>query len=438
MASIKIQRRDKTISGEIRLPASKSISNRVLILRELATSPFETENLSIAEDTKLLAGLLEKIKWVSNSPTPIELNCQNAGTVYRFLTAYLANSQGKWILTGSGRMKERPVQNLVKALIDLGADITYKGRTGYPPILIEGKKLAGGKITIDSSVSSQYISALLMIAPTLHGGLEVTLEGHISSEPYIEMTLQLLSHFGIVYQRQGNSIKIAQQQIISRDISIEPDWSSAAFWYEMVALSDNAEIYLDGFIPSALMLASGQMDLLQSGDIPQYSKLQGDSILPGIFKSFGVATKWLDNGLKLFVKKDKVSNFEFDFTNYPDLAQPVIVTCSALNISSRFIGLESLRIKETDRIKALVTELQKCGFNIRTTTQAEIIIQKSRQETFPKKLIKTYGDHRMAMSFAPLALQFDTIEMDDPEIVLKSYPGYWADLKKAGFILNGV
>jgi len=412
---ITITKKDRSLFGEISLPASKSISNRVLILRELMPSPFTITNLSEADDTILMDDILKKIKKVNIDPEATEINCQNAGTVFRFLTAFLAQKTGNWLLTGSERMKERPIKILVDALGEIGANIRYVGEKGFPPLLISGNSLLGGQIHINSLVSSQYISALLMIAPVLKKGIELELLGKISSAPYINMTLELLKNFGIEYIRSGKRIKIEPQNFHPQNISIEPDWSAASFWYEMMAFSENGEILLKGLTPS---------------------KLQGDSILMELFKSFGVQTRIENDGIRLIRGGRVVKTFEFDFTDHPDLAQPIIVTCAGLNIRGKFKGLESLPIKETDRIKALMNEIQKLGVCIKQGTFPELILENSKINFGVIHRIRTYGDHRMAMSFAPLALKTGSIQMEEPQIVSKSYPRFWHDIENVGFTLN--
>jgi 3-phosphoshikimate 1-carboxyvinyltransferase len=412
---ITVTKKDQSLFGKINLPASKSISNRVLILRELIPSPFNIIHLSEADDTVLMKDLLEMTRKTEKQNITTELNCNNAGTVFRFLTAYLAQKPGNWHLTGSVRMKDRPIKILVDALRELGAEIQYTKKKGFPPLFISGKNLVGGKIDIDSQVSSQYISALLMIAPVIKEGIEIILRGQIASAPYLRMTLGLLNYFGINYSRSERKIIIERQDFLPHDITIEPDWSAAAFWYEMVALSEKGEILLKELKPSML---------------------QGDSILTEIFKSFGVQTRIEKDGVRLIQSGKTVHHFEFDFTDHPDLAQPIIATCAGLNIPGVFKGIESLRIKETDRIEGLMNELQKLGVNLTLSSESELKLSKSKINFQPNKSIQTYGDHRMAMSFAPLALKKGSIQIENPEVVTKSYPRFWQDIERVGFTLN--
>jgi len=411
---ITIQKTNSKLEGEIFLPASKSISNRALIIHYLSGKKLRLHNLSQADDTQLMIVLLKIIEENKGCCQPTTIDCQDAGTTLRFITALLTITPGKWLITGSDRMKERPIGILVESLKKLGANIEYQGKNGFPPLLIEGKKLNGRELEIDGSVSSQFISSLLLIAPSLSGGLCLKLKRKISSLPYIEMTLKLLNQFGISTTFFDNTIKVGQQDYKPGELTIEPDWSSASYWYEMAALASEANIFLKGL---------------------KKESLQGDAILPEIFNHFGVKTEFLADGIMLTKTGRIVNEFSFDFTHYPDLAQAVIVTCAGLNIPGKFTGLDSLRFKETDRLTALQNELNKLGFNIVLAGNSELRIQNSEPKTLNPELIKTYDDHRMAMAFAPLALALGFIQIENPEVVSKSYPGFWEDLKKAGLIL---
>jgi len=417
MGSLKIGTNTRTINGRIHIPASKSLSNRALIIRTLSQQLFYIRNLSDADDTLLFIQILKQIKEQQYIDGIIRLDANNAGTVYRFVTALLAITPGTWLLTGSERMKERPVNILANTLVALGADIDYVEEAGFPPLKINGTKITGGHIHMDSSVSSQFISAMLMIGPTLQKGLSITLKNKISSRPYIEMTLGLMEHFGIQSDFTGNKINIKPQPYFPRDIVIESDWSSAAFWYELVAFAAHGEILLEGL---------------------QKNSLQGDSVLPSIFESFGVKTVFEKEGIRLTKTNKRDPSFEYDFTHCPDLAQPVIVTCAGLSIPGKFTGLESLRIKETDRLNALKSELSKLGVICKVDQGSGFRIQGLK---FPvgdlsanrSNTIHPHGDHRMAMAFAPLALLFKSIEIQEPHVVSKSYPGFWNEMEKAGF-----
>ena len=373
-------------------------------------------NLSESEDTQLLQKALHQIK--SHSAAVIDIH--HAGPDLRFLTAFLSSKIGDWVLTGSSRIRERPVAPLVKALLELGAGITYLEKEGFPPLGIQGKVLKGGRISIDSSISSQFISALLLIAPTLEHGLELSLTGSGVSFPYVRMTLELLKEFGASVHHSGNTNRVSASvlHIPHSPYIIESDWSSASYWYSICALSGQAEI--------ELLHLSGQ-------------SLQADSILPSLFENLGVKTMFKKNSILLTSKKPELHQLDYDFTECPDLAQTLALTCFGLGIEARLSGLKTLKIKETDRILALKTELEKFGAVIHATADA-LHIERRKPETRNQEpeiiTVATYNDHRMAMSFAPLALVYSRIRIDDPAVVDKSYPGFWEDLKSAGFNVN--
>jgi len=431
MKIVTLTKKNTILKGEIDLPASKSISNRALIINHLFEGQLQLQNLSSADDTQLMIKLLATISNTKSSKFPAALNCENAGTIMRFLTALLAITPGNWIITGSERMKERPIGILVDTLVELGAEINYLEKERFPPLEINGKRLKGGNISIDGSISSQFISALLLIAPILENGLFLMLTNKISSQPYIEMTLRILKYFGINYTFEGNEIRIQQKDYKAKKLRVEPDWSAAAYWYEMVSLADEADIVLKDLYPkypsSSLTLKSGLTE-------DRYS-LQGDAILPEIYKSFGVKTDFLDHGIRLTKKGKSVSEIKLDFTNYPDLAQSVIVTCAGLRINGTFTGLESLRLKETDRLKALQVELQKLGIKTGIARSSEFEVRSYNRDLIKNqksKIVHTYGDHRMAMACAPLAMFLEHVQIEDPDVVSKSYPNFWKDLYKVG------
>ncbi len=413
MDKIKIRKTDKILKGEIQLPFSKSESNRLLIIQSLCDGEFSIKNLSDADDTVLLKKNLEKIKTYGKPDIPKIIDTKNAGTIMRFLTAFLSNNPGKWILTGSERMKERPVGILVNVLRQLGAKIEYADKEAYPPLKISGTKLEGGEISVDASISSQYISALLMIAPMLPQGLTLELQGSISSMPYIKMTMEIMKFFGIKISDNKNIIKIKNQQYIARDFSVEADWSAASYWYEMTAFSDEVDLTLKGL---------------------KIKSLQGDAVIADVFKKFGVQTKFIPEGVHLSKTGKFVKKLYFDFNNYPDIALAVIVSCAGLNINGKFKGLKNLKIKETDRILALKTELKKAGCNFEETSKSGWELKNISEIQEPSSLqFSTYNDHRMAMSFAPLVIKYGEIEIENPGVVKKSYPGFWDDLKTIGF-----
>jgi len=393
------------------LPASKSISNRVLIIRALVDYPFEITNLSNADDTLILKNLLKRIQSSNEDQTP--LDCGNAGTAFRFLTAFLANRPGIWELTGSERMKQRPVKILVEALRELGADIEYKGKNGFPPLFIKGKTLNGGIVNIDATTSSQYISALLLIAPVMPNVLELHLSGKTTSLPYIEMTLLILKKMGINWEYENNRIKIPPQKYLAKDFKVEADWSSAAYWYEIAAFSDDSDIFLPGL---------------------KKDSFQGDAVLQEIYEYFGIQTDFQEKGIRLTKGSKPTKHFNFDFTDFPDLVQSIVVNCAGLNIPGDFIVPKNLRIKETDRIKALQSELKKLGYKINLTESKKhftlSLPKRNKQvETNKRIIIRTYNDHRMALAFAPLCLFHKNLEIENPGVVSKSYPGFWGDLK---------
>jgi len=434
----KISKENKKLKGTIDLPASKSISNRILIIQALAPprpspkggranaqetpggSDFKIKNLAEAEDTQVLKQLLDS--------SDTELNAGSAGTTMRFLTAYLAAKEGTRVLTGSERMKERPISVLVNVLRQLGANIEYLGNEGYPPLKIQGTELTGSEVEIDGSVSSQYISALLLIAPTLPNGLIIKIKDQALSQPYINMTLEIMKHFGVKSKWRGNEIVVAPQKYIAQDFEIEADWSAASYWYEMAALSDDVDITLTGL---------------------KKKSLQGDSVVAEIFGQFGIMTTFLNEGIHLTKSEIRTpakggstsggkSQIIYDLSNCPDLAQTLAVTCTALNIPATLSGLNSLRIKETDRIVALKKELNKLGVKVEELNKGSMIITPISNIQYPISNIQTYKDHRMAMAFAPMAIKLGEVKIKDPGVVNKSYPNFWNDLKTVGFEIEEI
>ncbi|MCD7971698.1 MAG: 3-phosphoshikimate 1-carboxyvinyltransferase [Candidatus Azobacteroides sp.] len=395
------------IHTNITLPASKSISNRILIINELGYSPYEIENLSDSDDTQVLLKALQ-----SND------NCFDigaAGTSMRFLTAYLSKIAGEWQITGTERMKQRPIRILVEALNKLGARIEYLEKEGYPPLKIYGSSLTGGEAELNGGVSSQYISALLMIAPTMREGLTLTLSGNIISTPYIRLTLKLMEEFGVHSEWIGNKIRIAPQEYIPKRFKVEADWSAASYWYQIAALSKKSSVLLPGLLKESY---------------------QGDAKVAEIFNRLGVKTTFLQDGIQLEKTPDVVEKLEYDFTSQPDLAQTFVVTCVMMGIPFRFTGLQSLKIKETDRIEALKIELKKLGYLLQDEQDSILTWNGESTEAEASPVIHTYEDHRMAMAFAPVALKKENICIADPDVVTKSYPGYWTDLQAAGFTIQ--
>lgn len=413
-----VKSKDGFINCVIGLPASKSICNRLLVINFLSGKRIATSNPSDAGDTKLLQNLLQIIREnTGNQSRTTALDTGNAGTVMRFLAALLAITPGQWLLTGSARMLQRPIKPLADALCSLGAQITFVNQAGFPPLLIQGKTtLNGGLVQLDAGISSQFTSALMMVAPMLKNGLTIELLGETVSESYILMTQGLMQKSGVEVSFSGNRVRIEEggyNQDSGFD-KVEPDWSAAAFWYEITAIAPNASILLKNLRPDSL---------------------QGDSVLPLIFEGFGIKSTFSDKGLLLGKSgKPPVKDFSYDFTDCPDLAQAVAVTCAALGVKAELAGLKSLRVKETDRIEALKCELSALGYGICIERETIFLDGKSnylKNRALP--VINTYNDHRMAMSFAPLAILTGKICLDDPQVVEKSYPHFWDDLVKAGF-----
>lgn len=401
-----------TLHTTIQLPASKSISNRALILHALAQGHIAPSNLSDCDDTRVM------IKALDGNPGHIDILA--AGTAMRFLTAYLSVTPGTRIITGTERMQQRPIRILVDALRELGAQIEYAGNEGFPPLRITGTILTGEEISLAGNVSSQYISALLMIGPILKNGLRLNLTGEIISRPYINLTLQLMKEFGAdAAWSSESSITVRPGQYKDIPFTVESDWSGASYWYQMVALSQD----------SKEEPAKTEVELL--GLFPR--SYQGDSRGTEIFTKLGVRTTYTDRGVVLTKIGTPVARLKEDLVDIPDLAQTFVVTCCLMNIPFRFSGLQSLKIKETDRIQALITELHKLGYVVKSEQDSILIWNGERCEPEASPVIATYEDHRMAMTFAPASLLVPSVQIAEPQVVSKSYPGYWEDLKQAGF-----
>jgi len=388
----------------ISITGSKSETNRLLLLQALYPN-ISLENTSNSDDSEVM------IKALQSQDSVIDIH--HAGTAMRFLTAYFSIQEGREVvLTGSSRMKERPIKILVDALRQLGADISYEENEGFPPIRIKGKILTASKVSLNANVSSQYVSALLLIAPKLENGLELILEGEITSVPYIQMTLALLNELGISTSFKGNIIKVSPQLIIhNSQFIIESDWSSASYFYSIIALSEvGTEITLSSY---------------------KQNSLQGDAALVDIYKNFGVETVFNGNSILLRKVADcKLSTVNCDLKTTPDIAQTIAVTCFGLGTGCELTGLHTLKIKETDRLEALKNELTKLGATVSVTNDSLTLSPSSKiKENIS---IATYQDHRMAMAFAPLALKVPII-IEEAEVVSKSYPGFWEDLKTIGF-----
>jgi 3-phosphoshikimate 1-carboxyvinyltransferase len=388
----------------ILLPASKSLSNRALIINALTDSPLPLNNLSDCDDTKVM-----REAFIANAPV---IDIGAAGTAMRFLTAYFAGKEAVVTLTGTDRMKKRPIKPLVDALCSLGAKIEYVDNEGFPPLRIYGKTLSGGKVALDGGLSSQYISALMMMAPLMTNGLEVCLSGNIVSRPYIEMTLKMMAHFGVETEWKENNIIIKPQRYKAREFTVESDWSAASYWYEIAALMQETNT----FILTGLTANSWQ----------------GDSKIAAIFGLLGIESRFVSKGVE--IRHNRGASlppfFEYDFTDIPDLAQTLVVTMCCLGIKFRFTGLQSLRIKETDRIAALQHEMKKLGYLLKDSDDSVLEWNGKICEKEKCPVISTYHDHRMAMSFAPAGLLIKGLTIENKDVVSKSYPQFWEEFNK--------
>lgn len=410
MKIIHLSQPQLAVKATVHLPASKSESNRALIIDALTGHQCTLHNLSEARDTQTMRRLLQSDAQVAD--------VIDAGTTMRFLTAYFAVTNQNKILTGTPRMCQRPIGILVDALRTLGADIVYLEKEGYPPFHVRGFQPApdeehktGFRLKLRSDISSQFISALLLVSPLLPTGLVLELQGEVGSKPYIEMTLQQMAHFGIEYDCNWttNVIRVAHQRYQPRSFAVESDWSGASYWYGIAALAQEAEIELVGL---------------------KEDSSQGDSVISEIMSHLGVHTDFVGNSVVL-TKRPSVKSYKWDFTDCPDLAQTVAVVCAAKGIQLTLTGIESLKIKETDRVYALQTELAKFGAELVEVSpgQYELRSQPGQLKKAEVTTIETYDDHRMAMAFAPLAL-LTNLDISHPEVVVKSYPGFWRDLEQ--------
>ena len=417
--NITVTKPSKTIKGTVNLTGSKSECNRALIIEALSGGGVKVQNISDAADAVLLAGILRSneedlidVDLISHVSNLKSINIGPAGTAMRFLTAYLTLQDEEVILTGSARMKQRPIGILVDAMRTLGAEISYEENEGYPPIRIKGGlQQTAAHVKVKGDISSQYITALLLIAARLPLGLELQIDGELTSRPYVEMTLAMLQQVGIQHTWEGDTIIITNQEFKETSIYIEPDWSAASYWYAIAALADEAELFLPG--------------------LTQYS-LQGDSVITEIMANFGITSQFKDGGVYLQKEVKPIFRKIFDMKECPDLAQTVIVVCAALGHDATFTGLETLKIKETDRIAALQNELAKMG--VKLVEKGQVYKLDCSEKFIPERMvIHTYEDHRMAMAFAPLALVIPEMEIEEAMVVEKSYPAFWRDLEKVGF-----
>lgn len=411
-----------TLRASIQLPASKSISNRALILHSLAQSNIVPCNLSDCDDTRVMIRALNE--------TSEQIDILAAGTAMRFLTAYLSVTPGTRTITGTKRMQQRPIRILVDALRKLGAQIEYAANEGFPPLRITGTELKGEEISLAGNISSQYISALLMIGAMLPKGLRLHLTGDIISRPYINLTLQLMRDFGAKAEwTSENSITVHPGGYQEVPFTVESDWSAASYWYQMVALQGIKNKKIEKQEKGSFnTLTYPEIELL--GLFPH--SYQGDSRGAEVFSKLGVRTEYTDHGVKLTSIGVPVARLVEDFVDIPDLAQTFVVTCCLMNIPFRFTGLQSLKIKETDRIIALITELRKLGYVVRSEQDSILSWDGERCPAEAEPVISTYEDHRMAMAFAPACLVLPQIQIDEPQVVSKSYPSYWESLQEAG------
>jgi 3-phosphoshikimate 1-carboxyvinyltransferase len=402
---IQLSCKNRKFNGVIELTRSKSESNRALMIQALCQGEIDIEHLASADDTQLLA------KALKDYTSQDIINVGHAGTSFRFLTAFLSTrKEGYWLLTGSKRMKERPIGILVEALKQIGANIQYEEKEGFPPLRISGGVDLSNSLKIDGGVSSQYVSALLLVAPTLPKGLEIDLIGEITSRPYLEMTISMMAYFGVKVNWENQVLKIESQPYNSKSIEIEGDWSAASYWYGFVALAEvGSSVYLKGL---------------------NQESLQGDAILKEIYTVFGVQSTFQNGGWWLEkVTEDLTKSFTLDLNMAPDIAQTILCTCAGLGMGVSITGLHTLKIKETDRVAAMQNELSKFGIELTAISDDEIKMKTGQILNSPLTNIETYQDHRMAMAFATLAMKTD-LQIENPEVVSKSYPKFWEDVKK--------
>lgn len=401
---------------KVELVGSKSMSNRALMICHYAGFPHKIQNLSQADDTALLAELLGKIDNTDLAETPYinKVSCKNAGTVLRFLTSALALKPGNWLLTGSERMLQRPVKPLVDSLRQLGADIDYQGVSGFPPLLIKGGDIEGSEVSVDISRSSQYASSLLLAAPNFKNGMSLHLKGEMTSLPYIDMTIEIMRKYGAKVYRENRDVFVERSDYQNVNYVVEGDWSSASYWYEAVALSRNGRVFLENL---------------------KLDSIQGDKILSQMFEQLGVVTKETGNGL-LIEKTNSlnVNELKFDFVDNPDLFPAVVASCAGLQVKAAFSGLRNLTIKESDRIATMTCELRKIGVELGKISDDILEINDIRNVlTFSGDnpvVFDSHGDHRIAMSLAPLSLKIGAVEIADAAAVSKSYPSFWSDFSK--------
>ena len=411
--NLKLHRTSSINNANICLPGSKSISNRILIIKALSGLDFVIQNSSNSDDTKHLQEALESYK------TSSVINVGHAGTDMRFLTAFLSLKKGSYELTGSERLQQRPIKDLVDVLRTLGADISYKNKEGYPPLLITGKQLNGGKVEINGNVSSQFITALLLVAPYFTNGLELTIVGELVSKPYVNMTIELMKEFGasVIWQENKIVVKAVPYTYTKKEFLVEGDWSAASYYYSIVALSNlNTSLQIDGLFQNSL---------------------QADAMCVDIYKNFGVTTSFSENKITIAKSSEILKKeFSYNFIECPDIAQTVTCTSVGLNSPFTFKGLQTLKVKETDRIVALKNEFLKLGIELVVTDNSIQWLGNNNINKSTTASIATYNDHRMAMSFATLSVLLDELIIEDAGVVSKSYPLFWEHLKSIGIIIN--
>ena len=404
---VKVKASSSRIEGCVQLSASKSISNRLLMIKAISKSSFDLYNLSESDDTQILNQIL------SNTSLPNEINCHHAGTTLRFLTAYLSTIKGKYRVFGSKRMHQRPIKPLVDCIRKLGIEIRYLENEGFPPIEILGNEtIEGGELTIPGNISSQFISALLLIAPKLKNGLSLRIIEPILSTPYIKMTLSLMQEMGIEYKWDKNTIHVKHQAYSTRNIAAENDWSSASFIYSLASLSNESKIEIPHLHPNSV---------------------QGDSFVSELYSQLGVETSFHEKGITITKNNQLSTKVEFNLSDFPDLALPYVVSCVGLGVEVYLTGLESLKIKESDRLVTIKKELSKFNVECKINDHS-IYVPKNQQIKYNGEVIEDHNDHRIPMSIAPLAIKTEgNIFFKDSSVVNKSYPLFWDDLKKLGF-----
>lgn len=416
---VRIYPPEEMIEATVKVPLSKSMSNRALIMNALTPGASPLAEVADCDDTKALVSALQLI---GVKPKGAEINVGPAGTAMRFLTAYIAAQPGiEAVIDGSERMRQRPIGPLVGALRKCGAEIEFTGEEGYPPLQIKGRQLHGGKMEIDASISSQFISALLMVAPTFDSPLEIVLKGQIASLPYLKMTLEMMVRRGIKAELYGATINVEPGIYLTTEEKIERDWSAASYWYELTAVSAGWLVLEEMSLPS----------------------LQGDSETAKIFEKLGVITESAEDedgspadGLALNPSPEVFSRLDLDLSDTPDLVQTLAVTCCLLGVPFKFTGVESLRIKETDRLAALKAELAKLSFDVQIESNSVLSWQMQRTRVESVAPIDTHGDHRMAMAFAPAAVFLPGLAIRNADVVSKSYPAFWDDMRNAGFTIQ--